>query len=200
MSSRRVPLLVPITGILLWDWRESYVVLMVLVVPVVLYLHVPAFLPAVLVVLVTVGLGVRLRSIALWWRVLRSGQVVTVDDVEEASTTAGTVRLSHATGWRVHRAWFTGDIVDSVLTYAIGDQQRQFRTRGLPYTSGIVLAHPSRPEALCVNVFPFDVRMRTDDRWAVSSTPAFWVGAAATAALYAALVVGTVFLARAVWF
>ncbi|WP_236077648.1 hypothetical protein [Rhodococcus sp. P1Y] len=199
-TSRRVPLMVPITGTLSWDWRESYVVLLALVVPGVVLLHFPGLAPVLLIGLVAVGLARRFRGIARWWHLLRSGEVVTIDSVETTAAGNGTVRLAHATGWRVERGWFTGEITDSVLTYLVDDQPRTLTVRGLPYTSGIVLAHAERLDALCVSAFPFDIRIGESDRWSVSVTPMFWAGAAATTALYASLVAGAVISMRHSWF
>lgn len=188
VTSRRVPLLVPITGVADWDWRESYVILLAFVVPGALLVRVPILFPVVAVALVVLGVGRRVHRISGWWRLLRSGQVVAVDSVGATSTKSGNIRLSHATGWRVHRGWYTGEIVDSALTYIVSGEQRTLEIRGLPYTSGIVLAHPTRPEARCVSAFPFDIRLRDDDRWSVTVPRQFWAGAAATTVLYGALV------------
>lgn len=192
--------MVPVAGMLLWDWRESYVVLLALVVPGVLILRFPVLVPVIPLVLVAVGLGVRVRTVAGWWRLLRSGEVVTVDGVEESTDGSGTVRVAHATGWRVERGWFTGALTDSTITYTIAEQERSLALRGLPYTSGVILAHPSRPDAVCVSAFPFDLRLRENERWSVSIASTFWFGALATAALYAALACGAVITVRNTWF
>lgn len=192
MSSRRVPLLVPVAGILRWDWRESYAVLLAVVVPGALLVRVPILFPILAVGLVLAGIGLRVYRISGWWRLLRSGQVVPVDSVRASATKNGNVLLSHATGWRVQRGWYTGEIVDSVLAFTISDVHRSLEIHGLPYTSGIVLAHPTRPEAQCVSAFPFDIALRDDNRWSVTVPRGFWTGGTATVVLYGMLVLAAV--------
>jgi hypothetical protein len=188
VSTRRVPLLVPVTGLSVWDWRESYAVFLAFVIPILLLTTVPALLPFFAIGLIAVGVGLRARRIARWWTLLRFADPVVVDAVEQSVAERGTVRLAHATGWRVHRGWFTGEIYDNTITYTVGGAQRTLVLRGLPYTSGVVLAQPTRADALCVSAFPFDLRLEDDSRWSVSVPPSSWLGAAATAVLYSALV------------
>ncbi len=190
----------PVTGALQWDWRESYVVLLAFVVPGWLLVHVPVLVPAVFGALLAAGVGMRVRRIAEWWTVLRSGEVAVVDSASSTSVGASTRRLSHATGWRVHRGWFTGDITESVVSYTIAGEQRRLEIRGLPYTSGIVLAHPLTPKAQCVSDLPFDLRPTDGGRWSASVPEKFWPGACATVGLYGFLVVGAVISARHLWF
>lgn len=199
MKTRGVPLAVPITGIFLGDWRESYVVLMAFVVPGVLLAHFPALLPVVFLVLLALGLGLRLQKVALWWLLLSAGEVVTAEAVARRPAGSGNVQLAHATRWGVSRGWFTGEITDSRVTYTIRGQRRRLEIRGLPYTSGIILAHPRSRKALCLSDLPFDLRQRHDGQWAASIPSDFWMGACATVALYAALVVGAVLSISAHW-
>ena len=187
--TRRVPLTVPLTGLLLWDWRESYVVLVVLVLPGVLYVRMPVLLPIVLGAVTVAGLGVRIRRISEWWLLLRTGHVVVPDGVVHTTVEAGTTHLAHATGWDVHRGWFTGDIADNVIAYTVDGQSRTLHFRGLPYTSGVILARSDK--ALCINVFPFDARS-SDDRWNISIPRTALMGMPATIALYGGLVMGIV--------
>ncbi len=199
MKTRWVPLAVPITGIFLGDWRESYVVLMAFVVPGVLLAHFPGLLPVVFLVLLALGFGMRLHRVASWWSLLRSGEVVAAETVARRPTGNGNVRLAHATAWRVNRGWFTGEVTDSRVTYTICGQRRRLEIRGLPYTSGIILAHPRSRKALCLSDLPFDLRQRDDGRWAASIPSNFWMGACGTVALYTALVVGAVLAISANW-
>ncbi|MDJ0393464.1 hypothetical protein QMK17_08970 [Rhodococcus sp. G-MC3] len=197
---RRVPSAAPVTALLVWDWRESYFVLLVFVVPGALLVHVPALVPAVFIALIMAGLAARIRSIARWWTVLRSGEVADVQGAASTSVGASTRRISHATGWRVHRGWFTGDITDNLVTYTVGGEQRSVEIRGLPYTSGVVLAHPLLPKAQCVSDLPFDLRQADDHRWTASVPEKFWPGACATAVLYGLLVAGAMISTRHWWF
>ncbi|WP_072802998.1 hypothetical protein [Rhodococcoides yunnanense] len=197
---RWVPITVPLTGALRWDWRESYSVFVAFAVPVLLWIHVPVLLPGAFFGLIALGAGIRIRRIASWWPLLRSGEVASVDSVERWTTGAGTVTLSHATGWRVHRGWFTGDITTSRVGYTAADRRGNLEIRGLPYTDGVILAHPTAPKAMCVSEFPFDLNDNENGRWSASVPPRFWAGAAATAAVYLLLVLGGVVSSGQLWF
>jgi hypothetical protein len=198
VTPRWVPLSVPLTGLLRWDWRESYVVLLAFVVPGVVLARSPVLFSALAIGLLCLGTAVRIGQVYRWWTLLRHGHVVAAESVRTEIAGSGTARLSHATGWRVQRGWYTGEITDSVVAYSVGEQQRALVVRGLPYTSGVLVAHPSRPEALCVSAFPFDIAL--DDGWSASVPRQFWGGAAATAALYGGLAAAAVIYARHTWF
>jgi hypothetical protein len=71
----------------------------------------------------------------------------------------------------------------------MGEDELTHEFRGLPYTSGVVLARGSK--ALCVSELPFDLRPRGEG-WHVAVPRSFWPGACATVELYAGLVVGAV--------
>lgn len=199
-KSRRVPIVAPLTGSLTWDWRESYAVLLAFVVPAALWMRVPSLIPVVFFGLIAVGAGLRIRRMSSWWPLLRRGVPVSADTVETTKTGHGTFHLAHATGWRVHRGWFTGDVTTSLVGCALGEQERTAEVRGLPYTDGVILAHPDAPKAMCVSRFPFDLSMRDDGRWLASVPPGFWFGAAATTAVYGLLALGGVMTTRQLWF
>lgn len=200
VTSRWVPLSVPVTGLLHWDWRESYVVLLAFVVPGVVLARSPVLFSALAIGLVVLGAGTRIRRSAGWWRLLRHGRVVAAESVQTTTSGSGTVHLAHATGWGVQRGWYTGEITDSVIAYSVAEQRRTLVIRGLPYTSGVIVAHPSRPEALCVGTFPFDVNLSESGRWVVSVPRQIIGGAVATAALYGGVVAAAVISARHTWF
>lgn len=188
---RWVPLSVPLAGVLAWDWRESFAVLMVLAIGVGLWIRVPELIPLVLLALLSGCVSVRARRIAAWMRVLRWARVADVVTVDTASAGAVTRRISHARGWNVQRRWYTGEILVSTVRYTVEGEHGYVSVRGLEYADGVIVASSKDPStALCISDFPCDLRLDGRGRWTASLPRGFWGGGAATAAMYLLLVAG----------
>ncbi|MFI7168251.1 hypothetical protein [Rhodococcoides fascians] len=62
---------------------------------------------------------------------------------------------------------------------------------GLPFTTGVVLAHSKQPaSAMVISDFPCDLQLDGKGRWAASFPQNFWLQALATVALYGYAVAG----------
>ena len=181
----RVPPTVLLAGATVWNRREAYWFLIAVIVPAACWSRYPTQVPYVFAFVLLGALVFRCRSIAWWVSVLRWGVIADVETVDTALRGGRNLRLAHATGWNVQRRWYTGVITESAVRYRAGDARGHLFVRGLPFTTGVVLAHSKNPgSAMAISDFPCDLQLDGRGRWAASFPSGFWRQALATAALY----------------
>lgn len=203
---RRVPLAFRLAA-LSWKWWEAFAILMTLVAPIAVWLFLPMTLPIPFLGLLLVVAVLRLRSLGNRSAVLKWGKVATVTAVNQVSVgtyfsgvTYNNVRLAQAHGWDVERRWYSGPGHTTDIEYTVDGNAGRIRMRGLPYTSGVILASIKDPsKALCVSDFPYDLDVDSNGNWVPSVRPTVWIGACATILLYAGLVAGAVLSISATW-
>ncbi|NMM85857.1 hypothetical protein B2J88_16035 [Rhodococcus sp. SRB_17] len=203
---RRVPLAFKLAG-LSWKWWEAFTILMVFTAPIALWLFVPKSLPAAFIGLVVVLGFRRVRAVGIKTEVLRWGKVATVTQIDRVSTgtyfsgtTYSNVRLAQARGWSVERRWYSGPGSTTRVHYSLDGSDGELTIRGLPYTSGVILASvKDSSKALCVSDFPYDLEVDENGDWRSTIGTRLWIGIIATVTVYAALVIGAAWTTSALW-
>ncbi len=203
---RPVPAAFRLAG-LSWKWWEAFAILMTFTAPIALWLFVPKTLPIPFVGLLVVIAVTRIRAIGNRSHVLKWGTVAVVTGVDRVSVgtyfsgiTYNNVRLAQATGWTVERRWYSGPGHVTDVAYTVDGVAGSIRVRGLPYTSGVILASTKNPaKARCVSDFPYDLDVDSSGDWVSTVRPAVWIGACASLLVYAALVLGTVWSVGTLW-
>ncbi|OZE32793.1 MULTISPECIES: hypothetical protein [unclassified Rhodococcus (in: high G+C Gram-positive bacteria)] len=181
----RVPPTVAITGAAVWNRREAYWFLVAVIVPAACWSRFPTMVPYVFAIVLLGAVVFRSRRIAWWASMLRWGLIADVETVDTAPRGDRNLRLAHATGWNVQRRWYTGVVTESTVRYRAGEARGHLFVRGLPFTTGVVLAHSKNPgSAMAISDFPCDLQLDGRGRWAASFPPGFWRQALATSALY----------------
>ncbi|MFI8567934.1 hypothetical protein ACIGGF_15380 [Rhodococcus sp. NPDC078407] len=189
----RVPPTVLVAGATVWNRREAYWFLIAVIVLAACWSRYPTQVPYVFAFVLLGALVFRCRSIAWWVSVLRWGVIADVETVDTALRGGRNLRLAHATGWNVQRRWYTGVITESAVRYRAGDARGHLFVRGLPFTTGVVLAHSRQPSsAMAISDFPCDLQLDGRGRWAAALPRGFWLQALATAALYGYGVAGLI--------
>lgn len=203
---RRVPLALKLAG-LSWKWWEAFAILMVFTAPIALWLFAPRSLPAAFIGLVVILGYTRVRAVGIKTEVLRWGKVATVTQVDHgptgtyfSGTTYSNVRLAQASGWAVKRQWYSGPGSTTRVHYLLDGSTGELTVRGLPYTSGVILASArDSSKALCVSDFPYDLEVDEHGGWRSTVGTRSWIGIIATMTVYAALVTGAVWTTSALW-
>ncbi|KQU56536.1 hypothetical protein ASG84_20475 [Rhodococcus sp. Leaf278] len=187
----RVPPTVALAGATVWSRREAYWFLIGVIVPAACWSRYPALVPYVFTVVLLIALGIRVGNCVRWMSMLRWGVIADVETVDTALRGAGNLHLAHATGWNVQRRWYTGIVTESAVRYRAGEAHGHLFVRGLPFTTGVVLAHSKQPSsAMAISDFPCDLYLDGKGRWAASFPKGFWKQALATVALYGCAVAG----------
>ncbi|MDV6262633.1 hypothetical protein [Rhodococcoides yunnanense] len=187
----RVPSTVVLAGATAWNRREAYWFLIAVIVPAACWSRYPALVPSVFAIVLLVALTLRARTIARWMSMLRWGAIADVETVDTALRGGRNLRLAHATGWNVQRRWYTGVVTESAVRYRAGEARGHLFVRGLPFTTGVVLAHSKQPSsAMAISDFPCDLQLDGTGRWAASFPRGFWRQALATSAMYGYTIAG----------
>ncbi|MBY4130779.1 hypothetical protein HQO83_20505 [Rhodococcus fascians] len=187
----RVPPTVVLAGATVWNRREAYGFLVAVIVSAACWAEHSAVVPYVFTIVLFGALVSRYRRISRWGSMLRWGVIADVDTVDSALRGAANLRLAHATGWNVQRRWYTGLLTESTVRYRAGDVRGHLFVRGLPFTTGVLIAHSKQPTAaMVISDFPCDLYLDGKGRWAASFPRGFWRQALATAAMYACVIVG----------
>ena len=187
----RVPPTVVLAGATVWNRREAYGFLVAVIVSAACWAEHPTVVPYVFAIVLFGALVSRYRRIARWGSMLRWGVIADVDTVDTALRGESNLRLAHATGWNVQRRWYTGTVTESAVRYRAGASRGHLFVRGLPFTTGVVLAHSKQPaSAMIISDFPCDLQLDGRGRWAASFPRGFWRQASATVAMYSCVVVG----------
>ncbi|MDI9896255.1 hypothetical protein QM797_16130 [Rhodococcus sp. IEGM 1381] len=187
----RVPSTVVLAGATAWKRREAYWFLVAVIVPAACWSRYPALVPYVFAIVLLVALTLRARTIARWMSMLRWGTIADVETVDTALRGDRNLRLAHATGWNVQRRWYTGVVTESAVRYRTGEARGHLFVRGLPFTTGVVLAHSKQPSsAMAISDFPCDLQLDGKGRWAASFPRGFWRQAVATSAMYGYVIAG----------
>ncbi|OZE92199.1 hypothetical protein CH302_24125 [Rhodococcus sp. 15-2388-1-1a] len=187
----RVPPTVALAGATVWNRREAYWFLIAVIVPAACWSRYPALVPYVFAIVLLGASTFRVGTIVRWMSMLRWGVIADVETVDTALRGDRNLRLAHATGWTVQRRWYTGIVTESAVRYRAGDARGHLFVRGLPFTTGVVLAHSKRPSsAMAISDFPCDLQLDGKGRWAASFPTGFWRQALATTALYGYAIAG----------
>ncbi|MDI9932972.1 hypothetical protein QM588_21340 [Rhodococcus sp. IEGM 1354] len=189
----RVPPTVLIAAATVWNRREAYWFLVAVIVPAACWSRYPALVPYMFAIVLFGALVFRCRRIASWVSMLRWGVIAHVETVDTALRGDHNLRLAHATGWNVQRRWYTGPLTESTVRYRAGDARGHLFARGLPFTTGVVLAHSKQPSsAMAVSDFPCDLQLDGTGCWAATFPQGFWRQASVTVALYGYAIAGLV--------
>ena len=187
----RVPPTVLVAVATVWNRREAYWFLVAVIVPAACRSRYPALVPYMFAIVLFGALVFRYRRIASGVSMLRWGVIAHVETVDTALRGDRNLRLAHATGWNVQRRWYTGPLTESTVRYRAGDARGHLFVRGLPFTTGVVLAHSKQPaSAMVISDFPCDLQLDGKGRWAATFPQGFWRQASATVALYGYAVAG----------
>ncbi|WP_206490761.1 hypothetical protein [Rhodococcus sp. KRD162] len=189
----RVPPTVALAGATVWNRREAYWFLLAVIVPAACWSSHPALVPYIFAVVLTGAVAGRIGAIRRWWSMLRWGTIADIETVDTALRGDRNLRVAHATGWNVQRRWYTGTVTESAVRYRAGQARGHLFVRGLPFTTGVVLAHSKQPtSAMVISDFPCDLRLDGKGRWAASFPTGFWRQGLATTALYGYAVAGLI--------
>ncbi|CCQ14774.1 Bacterio-opsin activator HTH domain protein [Rhodococcus sp. AW25M09] len=189
----RVPPTVALAGATVWNRREACWFLLAVIVPAACWSSHSALVPYVFAVVLLGALVLRVGTVMKWVSLLRWGMIADIESVDTALRGESNLRLAHATGWTVQRRWYTGVVTESAVRYRAGEARGHLFVRGLPFTTGVVLAHSKQPTfAMAISDFPCDLRLDGKGRWAASFPTGFWRQTLATAAMYAYAVVGLI--------
>ncbi len=187
----RVPSTAALAAATAWNRREAYWFLIAVIVPAACWSRYPALVPYMFAIVLLGALVLRCRRIGQWMSMLRWGVIADVETVDTALRGDRNLRLAHATGWNVQRRWYTGVVTESAVRYRVGDSCGHLFVRGLPFTTGVVLAHSKQPAAaMVISDFPCDLQLDGKGRWAASFPQGFWRQALATVALYGYAIAG----------
>lgn len=187
----RVPPTAALAAATAWNRREAYWFLVTVIVPAACWSRYPELVPYMFVVVLLGASAIRVSAVARWVSMLRWGVIAEVETVDTALRGDHNLRLAHATGWSVQRRWYTGAVTESAVRYRAGEARGHLFVRGLPFTTGVVLAHSKQTAAaMVVSDFPCDLRLDARGRWAASFPHGFWRQAVATVALYGYAIAG----------
>lgn len=203
---RGVPTAFRLAGVS-WKWWEAFAILMTFTAPIALWIFLPQTLPIPFIGLLVVIAVYRTRALGVRSHVLKWGKVATVTGVNTVSVgtyfsgvTYSNVRLARATGWIVERQWYSGPGHVTDVSYTLDGAAGSIRIRGLPYTTGVILASTKDPsKAMCVSDFPYDLDVDSNGEWVPTVRPGVWIGACASILVYAALALGAAWSISALW-
>jgi hypothetical protein len=202
---RRVPFTFRIAAFA-WSWWEGFAIFLGVVAPIALWGFFPELIPSALISAVAVIAYIRGRKAVRRLGLVKHGVVATVTNADEldrgtyySGTTYSNMWVTQAHGWDVTRTIYSGPASKTRIEYAVGGVAGSLVLRGLPYEGGVILAHPTKPFALCVNQFVYDVKPGPDGQMVGGLRTATWIGIPFTLAMELALVVGAVFSVPAFW-
>lgn len=203
---RRVPFTFRIATFA-WSWWEGFAVFLGVVAPIALWGFFPELIPSALISAVAVIAYIRGRKAVRRLGLVKHGLVATVTNADEldrgtyySGTTYSNMWVTQAHGWDVTRTIYSGPASKTRIEYTVGGVAGSLVLRGLPYEGGVILAHPSKPVALCVNQFVYDVKPGPDGQMVGGLRTATWIGIPFTLALELGLLVGAIYAVPAFWF
>jgi hypothetical protein len=203
---RRIPFTFRIAAFA-WSWWEGFAIVMGVVAPIALWAFFPELIPSALISAVAVIAYLRGRKAVRRLGLVKHGVVATVTNADEldrgtyySGTTYSNMWVTQAHGWDVTRTIYSGPASKTRIEYAVGGVAGSLVLRGLPYEGGVILAHPTKPVALCVNQFVYDVKPGPDGQMVGGLRTATWIGIPFTLAMELGLVVGAIFAVPAFWF
>lgn len=159
--------------VLPWSAWTVFALVMVASAPVALWIVAPvAGVIAAVVTLLVVVLA-RLRRYVITMRLLRWGEVATVERADVLSqgtyysgSTYRNIRLPIAHGWHVDRQFYSGPGTKTKLHYRLGQAEGDLVLRGREYIDGVVLADSRKPSrAACVTAIPYDLDRDAGGNW-----------------------------------
>lgn len=189
-----------------WSWWEGFAVFMGVVAPIALWALAPELIPSALISAVALIAYFRGRKAVRRLGLVKHGVVATVTNSDEldrgtyySGTTYSNMWVTQAHGWDVTRSFYSGPASKTRIEYTVGERSGSIVLRGLRYAGGVILAHPTKPVALCVNQFVYDVKPGPDGQMVGGLRTGTWIGIPFTLAMELSLVIGAIYSVPAFW-